>query len=57
MSTNFDDNVGYLEFIRCADNKAVNIAKIIVQLKNDLANLQTVCIYFADNLKYYLLNS
>ncbi|KAL5238725.1 hypothetical protein ACI65C_006135 [Semiaphis heraclei] len=43
MSTNFDDNVGYLEFIRCADNKAVNIAKIIVQLKNDLANLQTGC--------------
>jgi len=53
MSTNFDDNVGHLELIRFADKKAVNIAKIIMQLKNDLVNLQTVCIYFVDSLKYY----
>jgi len=55
VSTNFeiDDSGGYLESIQYADKKAVNIAKIIIQLKQNLDNLKNVCIYFVDNLKVY----
>lgn len=55
MSTNFeiDDNGGCLESIQDADKKAVNIAKIIIQLKQDLADMKNVCIFFVDNLKVY----
>lgn len=55
MSTNFeiDDNNGCLESIHDADKKAVNIAKLIIQLKQNLDNLKNVCIYFVDNLNGY----
>ncbi|XP_003242276.1 synaptonemal complex protein 1 [Acyrthosiphon pisum] len=45
VSTNFeiDDNDGCLQSIRDADKKAVNIAKIIIQLKQDLANMKNDC--------------
>jgi len=55
VSTNFeiDDNGGCLQSLRDADKKAVNIAKIIIQLKQDLADMKNVCIFFAENLKVY----
>ncbi|KAE9533894.1 hypothetical protein AGLY_008973, partial [Aphis glycines] len=44
-STNFetDDAADTLDLIRDADQKAVNVAKIIIQLKKELANLQNDC--------------
>lgn len=55
VSTNFeiDDNDDCLESIHDADKKAVNIAKLIIQLKQNLDNLKNVCIYFVDNLNVY----
>ncbi|CAI6353460.1 unnamed protein product [Macrosiphum euphorbiae] len=46
VSTNFeidDNNGGCLESIQDADKKAVNIAKIIIQLKQDLADMKNDC--------------
>lgn len=47
-STHFEteDSVDYLTLIRDADQKAVNIAKTIIQLKEDLNNLRTVNIIY-----------
>lgn len=48
MSTNFEteDAVDNFELIRDTDRKAVNIAKIIMQLKKELVDLQNVCIMY-----------
>jgi hypothetical protein len=48
VSTNFEteDAVDSFELIRDTDQKAVNIAKIIMQMKKELVDLQNVCIMY-----------